>query len=81
MNDKVIQQQIILIQGEASIYSYGQTGIRGDIIHSTTPPPRRVWTRLTLNTIRLFIRAISVSSTGGVSHVSIKETIEGSLER
>ncbi len=59
--------------------NFRRTGFREDLIYSATPPPRRVWTRSALRTVKLF-RAISASSTDGVSHVSIKAMIDGSLE-
>ncbi len=56
-----------------------RAGFREDFIYSATPPPRRVWTRSALKTVKL-LREISASSTGGVNHVSVKAMIVGSLE-
>ncbi len=56
-----------------------QTGFREDLIYNATPPRRRVWTRSAQNTVKL-VREISVSSTDGVNHVSVKAMIVGALE-
>ncbi len=75
----LILQQIILIQGEASMSSCKWTGFEEDLLYSATPPRRRVWTRSTLKAVKL-LRDISASSTDVVSHVSVKALIDGSLE-
>ncbi len=68
----LILQQIISIQGEASLSSCRRTGFRKALMYGATPPPRRVWTRSALKTVKLL--------TDGVSHVSVKSMIVGSLE-
>ncbi len=67
------------IGNNCSMISCRRTGFREDLVYSATAPLRRVWTRSALNTVKL-LREISASSTIGVSHVSVKAMIDGSLE-